>query len=71
MHSLNTYPAKTALSKKALTLKLGMSKDDARALLGNPTWAETISGVQKESEKPMLIDRSIVFSHQITDNAPS
>ena len=33
MHSLNTYPAKTALSKKPLTLKLGMSKDDARALL--------------------------------------
>ncbi len=43
-HSLDVYPAKTALSKKAITLKMGMSKDQVRALLGNPTWAESSPG---------------------------
>jgi hypothetical protein len=43
--SLKAYPPKTDLSKKALHLKIGMSKNEVLKLLGNPTWADSKSEV--------------------------
>ncbi|MBU1629372.1 MAG: outer membrane protein assembly factor BamE, partial [Gammaproteobacteria bacterium] len=39
------YPAKTALSKKALHLKTGMTKKQVINLLGPPTWAKNETGI--------------------------
>ncbi|MGD9108805.1 MAG: hypothetical protein PVI75_06530 [Gammaproteobacteria bacterium] len=39
------HPAKTELSKKAVHLKLGMTKAQVIKLLGPPTWANTDEGV--------------------------
>jgi len=42
--SLTKYPARTTLSKKALQLKIGMTKEDVVHLLGEPTWADGSKG---------------------------
>jgi hypothetical protein len=45
--SLKLYPPKTELSKKAIHLRIGMTKKEVFELLGKPTWAN--------SEKPLIL----------------
>lgn len=44
-NSLKQYPARTELSKKALKLRVGMSKQAVYQLLGEPTWALSYKGM--------------------------
>ncbi len=42
---LSPHPAQTALSQKALQLKVGMTRQEVTALLGMPTWAQSYQGM--------------------------